>query len=923
MGDSFVVGINESETKISGLIGTMIMPPTSTEKEDSTSIFPVGCRCKLVVPLKSVYVKSHITNRCAIVELHQLYKNDPEKYAGQYIGMYPVRVDTKNVNLECVYVFPMDPAASVIKLKAKIGDKELVTTVKPREDAKKLYGDAVKLGMKAVLTEQDESDVFTMFIGNLGPNEEAEVTLTYVTELDSSEVTIDTGSPSERHVSAIKFTLPTAIAPRYNSHVPKGRPPTEASMTSAKNIPYRLKFEATVACPSGVERVWSPSHQNTVKVTFERDKIQAEKKDVEQSLVTGMNAIIVAEDIQMDRDFILFILSASKKEASLVCTWSDTTSEMAMALWLAATEMKPTILTTTTITTQQENLVNMSTELPIDCVLVIDRSGSMEGEKITAAKDSAILFLKSLPRTSRFSIVSFSFETDSLGMILSPMDEDSLARGIQFIQSIQAGGGTETLNALEKAYSILTPIKRTTNIEQPRRKEILLITDGEIGHPHSSIDRAKDALVKEGITTFTLGIGYAQSLGTVTSLARAGGGMHDTALPSESIVAKVMGLARKMTTGYMDMVNVTTSVPSGWKVEFSTGDPGGNTKIYSKSEKPFYFIFNGPSTAEGDITVTAKFVHMPSGKQRKLTKIINVKTAIAAIKTATGRMYVAEMDDVGAGKEEQEIFTDDVRDRWLHCLAAKKYVRDLEDGVQKFELPGGEKDEVKRDNEMKELIRTIGMKYKIITSETSMVGVSLDSSTGKYTVRTVVDTAIPMGESHMMYQSSTFITPSAAPRLHSARSVGGGSPRTSISKSSYESALIDKSEETPANQKEKMLIELLKLQGIDGSWNSTFNESLKKTTEELISAIQKISGSVQPDKDVLKILEVAFATQLIIHSLNDEYSELKVIWEMAINNASKFMNEFWTKGVNSMTFKLPIDRVTFTKMTKEKHFILV
>ena len=74
--------------------------------------------------------------------------------------------------------------------------------VKPRDEAFAAYDDAMAAGHGAFLLDEERPDVFTASIGNLAPGAEAQIELTYVTELACED-------------DSIRFTLPTTVSPRY------------------------------------------------------------------------------------------------------------------------------------------------------------------------------------------------------------------------------------------------------------------------------------------------------------------------------------------------------------------------------------------------------------------------------------------------------------------------------------------------------------------------------------------------------------------------------------------------------------------------------------------------------------------------------------------------------------------------------------
>jgi uncharacterized membrane protein len=144
--------------------------------------------------------------------------------------------------------------------------------------------------------------------------------------------------------------------------------------------------------------------------------------------------------------------------------------------------------------------------------LVIDKSGSMGGEKIEIAKESAIATAEVLQKNDRFGVVAF----DSAFEWICPMTDSSEAAAItSFIARLVPGGGTNIYPALYEAWQALLQ-------EDAKLKHIILLSDGQT--EGSGYDVLVNHIAADGITLSTVGIGEGAEMQLLGDMAAWAGG---------------------------------------------------------------------------------------------------------------------------------------------------------------------------------------------------------------------------------------------------------------------------------------------------------------------------------------------------------------------------------------------------------------
>uniref|UniRef100_A0A3P8UBW4 von Willebrand factor A domain containing 5A n=1 Tax=Amphiprion percula TaxID=161767 RepID=A0A3P8UBW4_AMPPE len=463
------------------------------------------------VPLQSIEVELEVRDHVATVVSTLKYQNKEDK---------PV---------EAVFVFPLPGDAAVCHFSAVIGQKEIVAEVKEKQEAREEYDDALSSGQQAFLLEESEQspDIFSMKVGGLAPGESASIRLEYVTEL---AVQADDG---------LRFCLPAVLNPRYQ---PQGAS-VQVFSVPASLVPYTLCF---------CGRLFSPRPICKVESSCSLEPLQYLNTDQTQATVK------LAAGHKFDRDVELVIYYKDAHQPTAVVEAGQTSAETGTLMG------DPVVMVS--LYPEFPQSVMSSVASCGEFVFLLDRSGSMDCStsnsreqetRISSARDTLLLLLKSLPMGCYFNIYSFGSSYEHIFPQSVEYSEKSMEEALKKVKGMEADlGGTEILEPLKHIYS------QRCIPSQPR--QLFVFTDGEVGNTKEVLD-----LVKKNSGShrcFSFGIGEGASSALINGLAKEGGGHAQFITGTDRMQPKVMQSLRFALQPAVEDISVTWGLPKGVSV---------------------------------------------------------------------------------------------------------------------------------------------------------------------------------------------------------------------------------------------------------------------------------------------------------------------------------------------------------------------
>lgn len=314
------------------------------------------------------------------------------------------------------------------------------------------------------------------------------------------------------------------------------------------------------------------------------------------------------------------------------------------------------------------------TALPTDLVVVLDRSGSMQGEPIAFARAAVRELYAGLRPQDRFALVGYASDA-ALELPLAPAGGAEQARVERALEAIVASGGTHMSAGLDLAHEVLQGARAAG-----RAQRIILLSDGHANQGDFSYEglrtRAARAVPAEYVLS-AVGVGHEFDETLMSALADAGTG-NFYYLPDVRELAGIFA---------GEFAAARETVARGLRVEIAPGpgveivDAGGYPlerdgaragfrpgDLFAGQQRRIWLSLRAPTAREGELALGALALswNEPDGARGQLPAL-----ALPALACVAGEDdYYASIDEPLYRRGEVEESIGGLRERLAPMLRA-------------------------------------------------------------------------------------------------------------------------------------------------------------------------------------------------------------------------------------------------------------
>ncbi|MDX6741836.1 VIT domain-containing protein [Actinocorallia sp. A-T 12471] len=481
------------------------------------------------LPLESLAVHADIAGLAAAVEVVQEFRN------------------SFSVPLEATYVFPLPDRAAVTGLVMHADGRTVRAELRERGEARQAYDEAIAAGQRASIAEEDRPDVFSMRVGNILPGERVTVRLTLSQPL-----------PYEDGTAVFRF--PLVVAPRYIPGETLPGPDSGLGVhPDTTAVPDASRISPPVLLPGFPDPV-------TLSLTARVDAAGLPLGPLECTHPLSQDAsglVTLGHGQRLDRDFVLRLPYGVQSGGEAADQVSGITESL---LFTPDAEGDEGTFTLTLLPALEAD------PRPKDVVLVLDRSGSMQGWKMVAARRAAARIIDSLHGRDRFAVIAFDHLVETppgLPAGLSEATDRNRFRAVEHLAKTEARGATEMLQPLREALTLLGA---------PGRDRVLvLVTDGQVGNEDQILAALPPAEL-DGVRVHTVGIDRAVNAGFLGRLAAYGQGRCELVESEDRLDAAMEHIHHRIAAPVL--TGVTLRAGEGLEILADTVSPARPASVF-------------------------------------------------------------------------------------------------------------------------------------------------------------------------------------------------------------------------------------------------------------------------------------------------------------------------------------------------------
>lgn len=246
---------------------------------------------------------------------------------------------------------------------------------------------------------------------------------------------------------------------------------------------------------------------------------------------------------------------------------------------------------------------------PLNIAVVVDRSGSMSGDRIRYSKEAAMRLVNILTENDRVALITYGSDVrvDFPSAKLTHVNRESLK---STIDRISVGGGTNLSGGFQQGYSQVSSHKTLESVNR-----VIVMSDGHANVGMTSISElsrlAKSALeASVSVTTMGVGLDYNEDL--MARMAIEGSGNYHFIESSQTIAGifenELKGLASTIARNTSLAITLADGVELSKLFGFSHTQSGPKilvplAEFYSEQNKGVLLKLNVPSIKTGEFPI--------------------------------------------------------------------------------------------------------------------------------------------------------------------------------------------------------------------------------------------------------------------------------------------------------------------------------